>query len=148
MRSRRPNIVSKRPKDVKKFALHYTWRRAAFNHRAEIEDSDEHEDLIQTDSALDYFLKFFSEDLFAHIVDETNMYSVQETGKSIQLTIEELRDFLSIHILMGIVEMPSYLDYWSKSFRYAPIADLMSLNTYCIFGNVPCRELPFSKKLK
>lgn len=51
-------------------------------------------------------------------------------GKSIQVTGNEMHDFLCIHILMGIVEMPSYLDYWSSRFRYTQIADLMSLKRY------------------
>lgn len=64
------------------------------------------------------------------ITVQSNLYSVQKTGKSIQVTEDEMRDFIAIHILMGIVSMPSYLHYWSSRFRYAPIADLMSLKRY------------------
>ncbi|CAG9563425.1 unnamed protein product [Danaus chrysippus] len=47
-----------------------------------------------------------------------------------------MRDFIAIHILvlMGIVSMPSYLDYNSSRFRYAPIADVMSLKLYQQIG--------------
>lgn len=31
---------------------------------------------------------------------------------------------------MGIVVMPSYLDYWSEKFRYGNVADIMSLKRY------------------
>ncbi|XP_063372172.1 piggyBac transposable element-derived protein 2-like [Cydia amplana] len=132
-RSRRPQVVSKRRKVVKKFSLNYTWRRAFFQHRAEIEttnENDEYVDIGLNETVLDYFMKFFSEDIFLDIVSETNMYSVQKSGKSIDLSVDEFRDFLAIKIMMGIVVMPSYLDYWSKQFRYAPIADLMSLKRY------------------
>lgn len=132
-RSKRPKVVSKRSKVVKKFSLEYTWWRALFQHRAELETSnenDEYEDISLNDTVLDYFMKFFSEDIFVDIVNETNMYSVHKSGKSIDLSVDEFRDFLAIKIMMGIVVMPSYLDYWSKQFRFAPIADLMSLKKY------------------
>ncbi|XP_026333743.1 piggyBac transposable element-derived protein 1-like [Hyposmocoma kahamanoa] len=132
-RSKRPKVLSKRSKVLKKFSLEYTWRRAFFQHRAELETSnenDEYEDISLNDTVLDYFMKFFSEDIFVDIVNETNMYSVHKSGKSIDLSVDEFRDFLAIKIMMGIVVMPSYLDYWSKQFRFAPIADLMSLKKY------------------
>nr|CAI5817626.1 unnamed protein product [Callosobruchus analis] len=61
-----------------------------------------------------YFQTFFSDDLLEMAVDNTNLYSVQQTGKSICFTVDEMRDFLAIQILMGIVEMPAYTDYWSQ----------------------------------
>lgn len=47
-----------------------------------------------------------------------------------QLTKEEFRDFLAIHIIMGVVSMPSYLDYWSHRFKYIKVADIMPLKRY------------------
>ncbi|XP_063620656.1 piggyBac transposable element-derived protein 3-like [Cydia splendana] len=132
-RSRQPKIASKKRKVVKKFSLEYTWRRALFQHKAEMEiinDNDEYEDLDPKSSAMKYFLKFFSDDIFIDIVTETNKFSVQKSGRSIDLTVDEFRDFLAIKIMMGIVVMPSYLDYWSKQLRYPPIADLMTLKRY------------------
>ncbi|KAJ8971830.1 hypothetical protein NQ314_000526 [Rhamnusium bicolor] len=54
----------------------------------------------------------------------------EETGKSINIVENEVHDFVTIHILMGIEDTPSYLDYWSKEFRYNNIADVMPLKRY------------------
>nr|XP_026491734.1 piggyBac transposable element-derived protein 3-like [Vanessa tameamea] len=132
-RFRKPTTVkAKRPKKNKKFQLTYNWRVAQFRHQATIEEGEEDDyiDLQEDDSPLSFFHLFFSQDMFTSIVEQTNLYSVQQTGKSIQLTDEEFRDFLAIHILMGIVVMPSYLDYWSEKFRYGNVADIMSLKRY------------------
>ncbi|KAF9807340.1 hypothetical protein SFRURICE_007055 [Spodoptera frugiperda] len=132
-RSRKPPTVkAKRPKKAKKFQLTYNWRVAQFRHQATIEEGedDNYIDLPEDDSPLSFFHLFFSQDILTNIVEQTNLYSVQQTGKSIQLTDEEFRDFLAIHVLMGIVVMPSYLDYWSEKFRYGNVADIMSLKRY------------------
>lgn len=126
--------VAKRPKKMKKFTLDYKWTRAVFRHRATIQESEleseEYIDLPDTNSSLNHFYKFFSPDIITYIVEQTNIYSVQQTGKSMQLTDEAFRDFLAIHIIMGIVNMPSYVDYWSGNLRYGLVADLMSLKRY------------------
>uniref|UniRef100_A0A2H1W8J0 SFRICE_013754 n=1 Tax=Spodoptera frugiperda TaxID=7108 RepID=A0A2H1W8J0_SPOFR len=66
------------------------------------------------------------QDIFTDLVYQTNLYSFQQTGRFIQASGNEMRDFISIHILMGIVEMPCYLDYWNNKFRYSQIADTMT----------------------
>ncbi|KAF9405652.1 hypothetical protein HW555_013700 [Spodoptera exigua] len=65
-----------------------------------------------------------------HITQNTNLYSVQKTGKSIQVTEDDIKSFLAIEVVMGIVKMPAYTDYWAKRTRYAPVADIMSLKRY------------------
>ncbi|XP_046971065.1 piggyBac transposable element-derived protein 2-like [Vanessa cardui] len=132
-RSKKPPTVSaKRIKKAKKFQLTYNWRLAQFRHQVTIEadENENYNDLPADDSALSFFYVFFSSNILSSIVEQTNLYSVHETGKSIQLSEEEFRDFLALHVIMGIVVMPSYLDYWSDKFRYAKIADIMSLKRY------------------
>lgn len=131
-RSKVPVVVAKKAKKPKKkFSMTYKWKKVPFQHRVEtLEDDFEDLNIQEIESPLEYFYKFFSRDIIEHIVSETNIYSTQCTGKSIQLTEEEFCDFLAIHILMGIVGMPSYIDYWSTKFRYPLIANLMSLKRY------------------
>ncbi|KOB51840.1 putative ankyrin 2,3/unc44, partial [Operophtera brumata] len=131
-RSKRPTLPPpKRRKKPKKFQLAYKWKKATFRHRAVIEEEDgEYVDLPEPDaSPLTYFHSFFSF-FMADIVEQSNFYSIQETGKSILLTEDEFDDFLAIHIIMGIVDMPSYLDYWSQKFKYAKVAEIMPLKRY------------------
>lgn len=131
-RSKQPSTTpAKKIKKNTKFTLCYSWKKQVFRHRAELEEHDEnYEDIEDIESPYDYFTLFFSVDVMTEIVEQTNAYSVQETGRSINLSDDELRDFLAIHIMMGIVSMPSYLDYWSQKFRYPFIADIMPLKRY------------------
>ncbi|CAH2088690.1 unnamed protein product [Euphydryas editha] len=142
--------VAKKPRRIPKFVLTYKWKKAIFRHRASIDENDvtniqlseeiankttveEHDatsNQPDKEAAIDYFFKFFSPDIITEITEQTNIYSVQLTGKSIQLTENELQDFLAIHILMGIVQMPSYVDYWGNCFRFEQIADIMPLKRY------------------
>lgn len=122
--------VAKKSKKIPKFSLSYKWKKGIFRHRAVIEERTETYVDFPDDDPLDYLYLFFSQDIFTDLVDQTNLYSVQQTGRSIQASENDMRDFISIHILMGIVEMPCYLDYWSNRFRYSQIADIMTLKRY------------------
>lgn len=63
-------------------------------------------------------------------MEQTNAYSISKTGRSVGIVEDELRDFLAIHIIMGIVSMQSYIDYWSLRYRCELVADLMPLKRY------------------
>ena len=41
-----------------------------------------------------------------------------------------MEQFLGMHIVMGIIELPSYAMYWSQKLRYPPVADQMPLKRY------------------
>jgi hypothetical protein len=36
----------------------------------------------------------------------------------------------SVTVLMGIIKLPSYRDYWSNDFRYAMVVDVVPLKKY------------------
>lgn len=123
--------VSKAKKrNVQRLNLAFQWRKTRFQHSAEISDPIFNEPIPSNWSAVDYFYRFFPKDLIEYITSNTNLYSTQETGMPIKVTKEEITDFLAINILMGIVSMPSYKDFWSNSFRYAKVADLMTLKRF------------------
>lgn len=54
-------------------------------------------------SPFTYFSRFFDEDLFHHIVENTNLYSFQQTGVSIRATVDEMKTYIGIRLLMGIM---------------------------------------------
>nr|CAI5860344.1 unnamed protein product [Callosobruchus analis] len=124
------NIAVKKKKGKgKKKKLDCCWTNDRFAFPVDIpEDNFTTPDKMKT--PYEYFQTFFSDDLLQMAVDNTNLYSVQQTGKSICFTVDEMRDFLAIQILMGIVEMPAYTDYWSQKFRYDDIAEVMPLKRY------------------
>ena len=75
---------------------------------------------------IDYFSVIIGDELIAHIVYESNIYPSQiDINKPLNLTVEELEQFIGILFLMSIVKMPSTRDYWKQNMRYDKIADVM-----------------------
>lgn len=77
-----------------------------------------------------YFKYLFDDSIIENIANQTNLYSVEKNGSSINTSSREIQQFLGIHILSSIVKMPSYRMYWAESTRYLPIADIMSRNRF------------------
>lgn len=78
----------------------------------------------------EYFKMFLKDDILELITKHTNIYSSQKLGKSLETTVEEIKHYIGIELLMGIVAMPAYTDYWSADLRYSQIADTMALKRY------------------
>ncbi|XP_065055887.1 piggyBac transposable element-derived protein 2-like isoform X2 [Rhopilema esculentum] len=78
----------------------------------------------------DYFKKMFTDKTVKLIVEQTNLYSVQKTGSSINVTEDEISSFIGMHLHMGIVKLPSCTSYWAKNLRYHQIADVMPLKRF------------------
>ena len=64
------------------------------------------------------------------IAEQTNLYSVQNKGSSIETNAKEMEQFLGIHILMGGIELPDYDMYCVAETRYPKVPDIMSNNCY------------------
>ncbi|XP_060870237.1 piggyBac transposable element-derived protein 3-like [Metopolophium dirhodum] len=77
-----------------------------------------------------YFKMFLTDDILELISKHTNIYSSQKLDKSLETTVEEIKHYIGIEVLMGIVAMPAYTDYWSADLRYNQIADTMPLKRY------------------
>ena len=76
--------------------------------------------------AIDYFRDIIGDELIAHIVSESNIYAPQiDINKPLNLTVEELEQFIGILFVMSIVKMPSTRDYWEQNMGYDKIADVM-----------------------
>lgn len=58
-----------------------------------------------------YFSNFFTPELVDLLVQQTNLYSVQETSRSICATVGEMQKFLAVLLYMGICPLPSVDDY-------------------------------------
>ncbi|KAK3931897.1 LOW QUALITY PROTEIN: PiggyBac transposable element-derived protein 3 [Frankliniella fusca] len=79
---------------------------------------------------IDYFQYYWDDEIFQYIADQTNLYSVQQDGKSMDVTKKEIQIFLGIWIFMGLCKLPSYEDYWNGLTRVPQVADLMPLKRY------------------
>lgn len=70
------------------------------------------------ETPLDFFLHLFTENLLDTIVFQTNLYSVQKHDRNLTpTTVEEIKCFLGINLLMGVKKLPSYRDFWSSRFE-------------------------------
>ena len=74
-----------------------------------------------------YFDDFFDESIYGHILEPTNLYSVQVTGNSIKTDKNEIQQFIGILILMRILKYPQYGIYWSQFTRCSSISEIMSV---------------------
>ena len=77
-----------------------------------------------------YFKQFFDDELIKDIADQTNLYSVQCTGKSINVNENEIEQYFGILILMSVIKLPQVRMYWSEETRIPGIADMMSINRF------------------
>ncbi|KAF9413689.1 hypothetical protein HW555_008135 [Spodoptera exigua] len=125
-----PHSLTKKKKAFLRKPLEFNGKVVNKKHSATLEEITFTQFGSESKSPSDYFADFFSEDVINIIIENTNLYAVQRNLKSINLTRDELLDFIAINLLMGVVKMPSYRDYWKKDLRYNLIADVMSLKRY------------------
>ena len=51
---------------------------------------------------------FWDDTITQNIVEQTNLYSVQQTGSRISTTKDEIERLIGLQMKMGIVKMPNY----------------------------------------
>ena len=81
-------------------------------------------------SPLELLMKYFTEDLFETIANETNVYSMTATGSSMNTNSFEIRKFFGINILMGNINLPRIRMYWQPATRIDRIAESMPVNRF------------------
>lgn len=79
---------------------------------------------------LQYYKLFVDDSIVEHFVNQTNVYSCQKNGSSINTNFSEMEQYIGIHFYMSIVKMPSYRMFWSSQTRFSIISDNMSRNRY------------------
>ena len=111
----------------------FRWRKAEPPqfHRDVVEDSFSPvpEDFAKW-TPLRFFKQFWDDEIMNMVVIQTNLYSVQKSGSSINTTKEDIEQFIGIQMLMSIVKLPRYEMYRSTETRYEPIASTLSLKRY------------------
>ncbi|XP_051167290.1 piggyBac transposable element-derived protein 4-like [Leptopilina boulardi] len=84
----------------------------------------------------DFFDLFFTQDILQKIVEETNMYFHQNKKKeskyAYELSIDELRAWIGMLILMGIHRLPQQKNFWSTdpALRVDFIANIMTRDRF------------------
>ena len=73
---------------------------------------------------------FWKHDINVQPTEQTNLYSVQRKGASINTTSQDIAQFIGFQMYMSIIDFPIYRMYWAHDTRYPPIADIMPRNRY------------------
>ena len=76
---------------------------------------------------MQYFKKFWSINITENLATQTNIYSVQESGKCTDTNAQEIERFIGIQMLMSIISLPSYELYWLKDLHVDCVVNVMSL---------------------
>ncbi|KAL4104679.1 hypothetical protein QTP88_019961 [Uroleucon formosanum] len=102
---------------------------------------------------MEYFKKYFPEELYELAALCTNQYYMENTGKILKTTFIEMKQFFGIHVIIGCIKFPRLRMYWSAKFRYDPVASIMSrdrffqLRVNLHFANLVSDEVKKNNKL-
>lgn len=78
-------------------------------------------------SPVEYFRTFFDDSILEHIVEQSNLFSMQcNINKPLQLTTDELEQFLGTVLYMSVYHLPRTRMYWAAASRLGHVADVMS----------------------
>lgn len=81
-------------------------------------------------SAYEYLCTFFNAQMVDILCYQTNLYSTQKNGTCANVSREEMRKYLSIFLISGIVKTPHFHMFWQNGTRFAAVADLMTRNRF------------------
>ena len=78
-------------------------------------------------SPVEYFQTCFSSDILQHIVDQSNLYSVQKNlNNNLNLCVSELEQFIESLLAMSLVKLSSSRLYWSGKLNCPLVSQVMS----------------------
>ncbi|XP_065650717.1 piggyBac transposable element-derived protein 3-like [Hydra vulgaris] len=80
---------------------------------------------------IEFYKKFPNNSIFELIVEESNRYAIQCNPSSpLNLSCNELEQFIGILYAMSLVKTPSTRLYWSKEFYFEKVAGTMPVNRF------------------
>lgn len=86
-------------------------------------------DIAGLETPFHFFSKFINDAVIKKIVEQTNLYIIQESVTSAPVTATETRQFLGIIIFMSVFHYPSVRSYWSK-YGFFQIMKTMTVNRF------------------
>ena len=63
----------------------------------------------------EYLKQICRDEVIENFVEKSNLCCVHKTGRILNTNKNEMEQFLDIHIMAGIVNMPSYKMYWADN---------------------------------
>ncbi|CAF1589213.1 unnamed protein product [Rotaria magnacalcarata] len=77
---------------------------------------------------MDFFSLFLTQDLIKYIIEQSNLYSIQQKLKIKPMDESELRKLIEFLFYGSVVQLPSKCDYWREQSRQLIISDNISRN--------------------
>ena len=84
---------------------------------------------MEVSTPLQYFQQFVTDDTLIYLVTNTNEYSVQKSGISINTT-KEVEKVIGMFFYMRHVQMSGIRQYWEIETAYNPVCSVMSSNRF------------------
>ena len=85
---------------------------------------------VELPSPFEYFKRYIDTDMYDLAAEQTNLYSLRESGHNVSTTSTEIRQLFALHILIGVLKFPRLRMYWSDATRIPIIANTMSVNRF------------------
>lgn len=106
-------------------------------------------------TSIDYFQQYFDDAIIQLITEKSNQTSVENTGRSLNLTESECKKFIAITMMMSCLNFPYLRMYWENRWRVPMITTAMARNRFfqlrsslkVVFDNDVSREQRASDKL-
>lgn len=107
----------------------YRWRHISQDQKNLLQNTtfivdQNKKNVLECESALTYFKRFFDDETINLICEETNWHSAQcNVNKGATGTCkDEIEKYLGVLMMMSVIKAPHYQCYWETYTRYEPIA--------------------------
>lgn len=77
-------------------------------------------------SPLEYYNDYFNNGFYERMALCTNLYYLRKTGRLLNTSKPEMKKFIGIHLLMGILSYPRIAMYWRRSIKIDIIISAMT----------------------
>ena len=74
---------------------------------------------------ISYFRELITDEVMEAMAEQTNLYSVQKDGKSIDTSKAEIDLFIGLYLRMGLMQAYAVRAFWAEETRWERVADFM-----------------------
>lgn len=124
---KRPKIKVKMPQRAR------IWKKAPYIDKPH--DYDHSTPAPELRSPTEYFSDYFDDDFYENMALCTNLYYLRKTGKVLNTTKQEIKKFVGIHLIMGILSYPRLAMYWRHNIKIEMIVSAMTRDRCMMLRN-------------
>ncbi|CAG5001372.1 unnamed protein product [Parnassius apollo] len=78
----------------------------------------------------EYFCHYIKPDFFEQMSHCTNICSIHRAGRYLNINLEEMRTFVGVSMVMGMLGIPRMRTFWTAETRAALVANAITRNRY------------------